>query len=446
MSGTKIQSSHVGHQDPDERLVFAHSIVDSETFRRSNRLKVLLLHLCDRAFTGHSEELTEQQIGMAVFGKAADYDSANENVVRVAARQLRLKLQEYFNTEGHGHSKVLVIPKGSYVPVIQPRQISPAPVSPAPELAEAGREDHPKLVIPRSRGLVWLASCACIIAVLAIGAAFWNWQRVKELKLTPEPIAPSQNLIRATVLIPGQRTLIVVGDPNLRAFGERTGTHTGLEEYLSGRIPGLVGPAVPREEKSIWERILAKPQADTSCLQAVVRVLQANFDRAQLFLVQPASEVRGPEFRASNVVLIGDPLANPWMDLVMPELNFQMFYDGVKKVSAIRNREPKPGELAQYSSAESSKRGMGFAELALRPNLNRNGSILLMAGTNAEAVATAADFACNRDSVLRVASVLGVENLQQVLAFELVLRVDSIEGISHETQVVAFRVATRSKI
>ena len=40
--------------------------------------------------------------------------------MRGAARQLRLKLKEYFDDEGRTESLVIDIPKGGYVPVSLP--------------------------------------------------------------------------------------------------------------------------------------------------------------------------------------------------------------------------------------------------------------------------------------------------------------------------------------
>src|SRR5260370_7428079 len=42
-----------------------------------------------------------------------------DSSVRVPARQLRLKLHEYFNEEGRNEPLILDIPKGSYAPVFR---------------------------------------------------------------------------------------------------------------------------------------------------------------------------------------------------------------------------------------------------------------------------------------------------------------------------------------
>jgi len=444
MAGTGIHGGSWATPGPDRRKFLATRISESETFRRSSRLKSMLLHLCDRGFDGHPEELTEQQIGVAVFGRPAAYDSANDNVVRVAARQLRIKLQEYYNTEGRLDQEILVIPKGTYVPEVLPRESAVVPSDAVPETTESRKIEGLR---PAWR-ISWpgIGIAASIIAVLAAGAAVWNYQKTRDLKLEQQPLKPYDNLIKAIALIPGRRTLVVLGDPNLAAFAERTGAEVSLEHYLAGRIPSVLPTAaLSADEERDWLRILSKPQVDTANLSVLTRVLQANPADSDLVTVQHAAEVRGPEFRTSNVVLVGNPMANPWMELVVPSLNFQMFYDRVKKAVAIRNREPRPGEPAQFSGTEVSGRGLGFAQLAMRPNISQGAFVLLLAGTTDEALMAAADFACNQEALPRLCALLGIDNLQQTEAFEIVLRVDSLAGISREVRAVAHRATLRSK-
>jgi hypothetical protein len=419
-------------------MEFARKIAESETFRRSSRLRGLLLHLCGRSFAGHPEELTEQQIGMAVFGRPADYDSANDNVVRVAARQLRIRLQEYFDAEGRNAHYILTIPKGSYIPVMRPRVTE---VTVAPEALEQP-EDCAKGKTP----WLWTAVAAIAIATAAAGVALLSWRQVNEIKLTQDAQAPSQNLIRATVIIPGRRTIMVVGDSNLQAFSRQTGHSVGVDDYVNGRIVRLVQSARMAEpEKRFWDQLFSRPQVDIAALTAVARILQIGPETASVVTVQHAAEVRGSDFRGNNVILVGTPDSNPWFNLAGNPFNFQVFYDTVKRAMAIRNRDPVSGEPAQFSNSAIGGRAVGFSQIAFGPNPNGTGSVLLFSGTSPEAESAAVDFACHREAVPRLLAVLNVDDLQHASVFEAVLRVDSVEGISWDTQVVASRVKLRSK-
>lgn len=85
----------------DSRRDLAQRIAASRTFARSARLPQFLLYVCDRALTGRTDEITEQQIGVQVFGRPSDYSSGEDNIVRVHARRLlrkKLEINRQFDT------------------------------------------------------------------------------------------------------------------------------------------------------------------------------------------------------------------------------------------------------------------------------------------------------------------------------------------------------------
>ncbi len=65
-----------------------------------------------------------------MFGRSADFDSSVDTIVRTQAYRLRLKLNEYYLSEGAADPIAIEIPKGHYVPsfhrrsphVLEPRQ------------------------------------------------------------------------------------------------------------------------------------------------------------------------------------------------------------------------------------------------------------------------------------------------------------------------------------
>jgi hypothetical protein len=87
-------------------------IISSPTFARSERLCALLSYICDMALKGREGELNEQKIGQAVFGRAPDYDSSIDGIVRTQASRLRQRLELYFEQEGAEEPIRVVIPKG----------------------------------------------------------------------------------------------------------------------------------------------------------------------------------------------------------------------------------------------------------------------------------------------------------------------------------------------
>src|SRR5713101_9355312 len=103
----------------DERWRLVERIVSSHPFQKSARLRDLLLYISERTIHGHAHDLTEQHIGKSLYHKPSDYSPLEDSSVRVHARQLRLKLHEYFDGEGRNEPVILNIPKGSYAPVFR---------------------------------------------------------------------------------------------------------------------------------------------------------------------------------------------------------------------------------------------------------------------------------------------------------------------------------------
>ena len=131
----------------DRRWQLAMRIAASGALGRSGLLSDFLLYIVDRCIRGRTEEITEQQIGVIVFGRAEDYDPNDDNIVRSYARKLRKRIEGYFLAEGREETLRLEIPRGGYTPIFSdtPRVSSETDDSIAPgdiEPQESGTS-HP---------------------------------------------------------------------------------------------------------------------------------------------------------------------------------------------------------------------------------------------------------------------------------------------------------------
>jgi len=90
-------------------------------------MRRFLQFVVDEALAGRSADLKESLIGITVFDRAADYDPRIDPIVRVEARRLRAKLEQYYRQEGTAPDLRIDLPRGSYVPVFHGSK--PAPVT-----------------------------------------------------------------------------------------------------------------------------------------------------------------------------------------------------------------------------------------------------------------------------------------------------------------------------
>jgi hypothetical protein len=91
-------------------------ILASSVFRNSRRNSSLLRHVVERTLDGRPEELKERSIGVDVFGKAADYDTNTDHVVRSVAGEIRRRLAQYYMEPGRETEIRIDLQVGSYVP------------------------------------------------------------------------------------------------------------------------------------------------------------------------------------------------------------------------------------------------------------------------------------------------------------------------------------------
>lgn len=129
------------------------SIVSSPGFLHSERLRRFLTHCVEATLAGRLEDLKEYTIGRAAFDRPKHYNPAEDPIVRVEARRLRKKLEEYY--QGHADEPVVIeLPKGGYLPIFQFR-LEP---------------------VARKSQFIWFAIGAllCLLAALVIWLVEWR--------------------------------------------------------------------------------------------------------------------------------------------------------------------------------------------------------------------------------------------------------------------------------
>jgi TolB-like protein/Flp pilus assembly protein TadD len=90
------------------------AIVSSGPFREAELLRRFLRYSVEQTLQGRGEELKEMRMGLEVFGRDSSFDPRLDPVVRMAARRLRSKLAEYYETEGRQNALRIEMPKGGY--------------------------------------------------------------------------------------------------------------------------------------------------------------------------------------------------------------------------------------------------------------------------------------------------------------------------------------------
>jgi hypothetical protein len=89
-----------------ERVLASRYFLDAEGRGRFLRFVV------EQALADRAAGLKEYVIGVEVFGRGEAFDPKADSIVRVEARKLRAKLEEYYQNEGRADHLRIEIPKG----------------------------------------------------------------------------------------------------------------------------------------------------------------------------------------------------------------------------------------------------------------------------------------------------------------------------------------------
>lgn len=416
----------------DARWQLIERILSTGPFQKSGRLRELLPYMVERALHGHGHELTEHNIGIAVFGKPIDYSPVEDSSVRVHARQLRLKLHEYFDGEGRGEAVIVEIPKGSYVPIFH--NTAQSGMEKAPVAAASAETPS----VPGRHGvrifLPWAVTA--LLAIACVGLA---------ISLVRAPSQPSPTPWPLSQVFDGTNpTRIVLSDVNygmLRIVSQQAGS---LEEYLRPDMRQRLTPAHMNEREA---RILTYIDNSnlTSYADVVVATTLSNMvhQKSGLISVSSARDLRPRDLENGNYVFVGSPSSNPWVFLYENRLNFRES-EGVvgESMKYFVNEHPRPGEQKTYQGLEfTGSAGEDYATISLLPTSSGRGSVLILQGLQQEGTEAAGLFLADDDSRTALKKALHIQgNPTKPIYFEVLIRTRAVAGAPNATSIVAARL------
>jgi hypothetical protein len=155
-------------------------LLSNSHFNQSRRFPSFLRFVIEQTLLGQTDLLKERTLGIEIFGREADYDTASDPIVRVTATEIRKRIAQYYQEPGHETELRVSLPAGSYVPQFQWPQVAgeivPQTVAivtpPAAAVVLEGVADTkpPRLWSWRR------AAVAALIAIVLCSAAIYLWR------------------------------------------------------------------------------------------------------------------------------------------------------------------------------------------------------------------------------------------------------------------------------
>src|SRR5689334_475953 len=101
-----------------ERELYRNQInrlVSSQVLHSSESLCKLLQYLAKHALEHPNTPLKEYQLATEVVRRSSAVDPRSDSTIRVQAGRLRLKLAEYYSSDGAHDPLIVELPKGTYI-------------------------------------------------------------------------------------------------------------------------------------------------------------------------------------------------------------------------------------------------------------------------------------------------------------------------------------------
>src|SRR5579859_6847935 len=390
MASPVLSKTDLRKNPDDPRWHLVQRIVVSRSMGRSPLLSEFLLYICDRHLRNQSAELTEQRIGVHVFGRSEGYNSNDDNIVRNYARTLRKRVEDYFATEGKHEDLKLEIPRGAYVPVFYSRkpedstQITSLPggSDPGPSFIEETPREQPLLAANDSARPVRSFILNPVVFCFILAAAIATYFLVRGFsRATAQPTSPTDALW--SQLFQKERdTFVVPADSGLVIMQGLTGRPVSFGDYLSGSYQGESSSNAALSAGQVRD-LGTRSYTSIVDLNLVLRLSRIQQVVPQRMLVYSARDFRMDDLRSSNAILLGSVDANPWVGLFEQQLNFRFSFDP-KSDSApvILNQHPRAGKQPVYANHHDGSWHNTFGRIAYLSNLDGSGHVLLVGGLN----------------------------------------------------------------
>ena len=430
----------------DAIRIHLQEIIHGEAFSGSPRSQQFLHFVVQQSIDGKFESLKERMIGVELFHLPPTYDTGENAIVRVTATDVRKRLLQHYGVNGNGSEYRINILRGSYIPEITwiPRAV-PFPYPHSEPLPELDRPNSRESVAepqrnPESPTRTKSILFSIPIALLFLALSFWAGYQSRK------PMAPRASIAVlpwSVILGAGHTLQIVASDPDFATLQDVTKHAISLSDYANEKYFPDNSTLSP-ELRNFCVKYLRGTRAADVDLPIVAKISLLTAPTEQRTIIHTARAMRTADFRTDDdFILLGSPIANPWMDLFSRQLDFKFAYinDAGPADEDIENVHPRGNEPKVYTPLSNGfennpRAAVSYAIIGFIKVPRQSGYALILAGTSAPATSAAAQMALNISdlpNVLRNCSGPSNESLQE---FELLLKVNELAGSATSTDVI----------
>jgi hypothetical protein len=390
-------------------------MLKSRHFRNSRRYPAFLAHIVRRRLDGDLDSLKERILGIEVFKRPPDYDTAADPVVRITAGEVRKRIALYYHDEGTEQELRIELPPGSYVPVFSAtangiaRDDAPVSGSGSGSSSEAHSvpAEEPEPASLRGIGKNWIRTTIAlsVLGLTIAGVWFWMWSS-----------SPTESMWRPFFSSPDP-VLIVIGSP----LGN-----------LAGPNPDNGNSNLQLDSHSHVHLAFT----DALALTDITGLLDVH---RQAYRVQTAGTTSLDDLRKRPVVLIA-AFGNPWSGRILAPLRFsllrqQVATDGSTILGSIVDHR-HPGTMWNFDFTKPvAVNSRDYAIVARLHSDLTEGPVTVVAGLGPGATESAGEFVSTPEYLQQINAISPANWRKKNL--ELVLEVPIVDGKAGHGHIVA---------
>lgn len=367
-------------------------------FSGSKRYPALLRYVIQRTLDGHQETLKERTLGMEIFERDPGFDTSGDPIVRVTASEVRKRIAQYYQDEGHDSELRIELPSGSYVPQFRPPHSQLA--KPAPEPV-AKPEEPAKTARRRRRPSVVVPAILLVLILIFLGLRFWESLRSRD------------DLLKS--FWNGNQTVIIcVGAP-----------------ILAVSQPGADNPEVATALGPPTMNNTLIPLSDAITMGIVQDMISSHHRQYRVLLARHASL---DDLRSGRTVLIG-ALDNPWTMRLTSKMRFQFYGSESAGGGIVDSKSNGVNNWTVDFHVPYSDRTQDYAIVALTQDDLTGQPLLIAAGAGPNGTRVAGEFLMSEDDMAAVKAM--APKGWRGGNFEVVLATQVIQGDSAPPRIVA---------
>jgi hypothetical protein len=399
-------------RDRDEIRAQLNRILVSPAFQNSKRYAAVLKYIVDQTLQGYGDQLKERTIGIEVFNRTPDYDTAADHVVRSAVGEIRKRLAQYYQGNANGELRIEVLP-GSYMPLFrrveEDRPYAGAHPSPLAIKSVAAAPVLEPIQPHTSTGAKWIGARWLVPACLIMGAC------VTALVVSERNRGPLEDFWNP-VFTSHAPVLLCIGNveggkrpPDTKPL---LGTTSSLSDFHNS----------PSETVNIF---------DAYALAKFAGLLEAN---GQQFQFASQSDATFTDLQNGPTILVG-LLNNGWTGRILSNLRFSVDQPTPDKVT-IRDRN-NPGNMDWTIDYATPYLGVtrDYALVLRMADPKTEQMVVVAAGITMFGTTAAGDFLTSARELRKLAAI--APQGWQKKNMEIVLSTDVIRGSSGPPRIVA---------